>query len=225
MREVRDERIARQRCDAVTAVHGGVDAVGSKADDGACDEDGHDDDENAQPERHFPFLRRGMRIRILHILRVRRGISALSAGRRVLPRLRLGVVVCIAIRWVSVLRGVWLRVVRVGLIRRLRGIIAGMLNGLRLRRNVHVRDGLGFRRLLGIRERLCRGGIGNGRLRGDSRFCGSGRFIRNGGLCGNGLRGFRCFGNIVFGRSRLLHFRGFVFKIVHDVIPHFWIYF
>ena len=219
MREVRDERIVRQRCDVVIAVHGGVDTVGSKADDGARDEDRHDDDEDAQPERHFPFLRRGMRIRILHILRVRRGISALSVGRRVLPRLRLGVVVCIAIRRVSVLRGVWLRVVRVGLIRRLRGIIAGMLNGLRLRRNVHVRDRLGFRRLLGIRERLCRGGIGDGR------FCGSGRFIRNGGLCGNGLRGFRCFGDIVFGRSRLLRLRGFVFKIVHGVIPHFWIYF
>ena len=166
-----------------------------------------------------------MRIRILHILRVWRGISALSVWRRILPRLRLGVVVCIAIRRVSVLRGVWLCVVRVGLIRRLRGIIAGMLNGLRLRRNVHVRDGPGFRRLLGIRERLCRGGIGNGRFRGDSRFCGSGRFIRNGGLCGTGLRGFRCFGDIVFGRSRLLRLRDFVFKIVHGVIPHFWIYF
>ncbi len=86
------------------------------------------------------------------------GISTLSVGRRVLPRLRLGIVVCIAIRRVTVLRGVWLRVVRIGLIRRLRGIIADMLNGLRLWRNVHVRDGLGFRRLLGIRERLCRGG-------------------------------------------------------------------
>lgn len=150
MREVRDERIARQRCDAVIAVHGGVDAVGSKADDGACDEDGHDDDEDAQPERHFLFAARDADTDFAysagtagdkHPVRRAAGTAPAAAGYCSLYSHTAGyrtagrLAACCTDRADTAAAGDNSR----------------YAERLRLWRNVHVRDGLGFRRLLGIR--------------------------------------------------------------------------